>query len=89
VQSVFPPDRTVIHNFTAAPYHFREPLSKFVEKTYTPRERWMGSCTKKLHGGQRKIFRRANSFFILFLLFLECLQKIRDRFGHSFAKLEA
>jgi hypothetical protein len=63
VQTVFPPDRTVNHKLPADPFHFREPLSKSVEKTYTPREHSMGACTKALHG-RSKIIRRAKNIFV-------------------------
>jgi hypothetical protein len=69
VQTVFPPDRTINHKIPADPFHFREPLSKSVEKTYTPREHSMGSCTKALHGRSKMICRATNIFrFYLILL---------------------
>jgi hypothetical protein len=48
VQFLFPPDRTVIHNFPAVPFHFQKPLSISVEKVLHPSHTFDGAMHQKV-----------------------------------------
>jgi hypothetical protein len=57
VQLLFPPDRTVIHNLPAAPFHFPNPLSISL-KIHTP----LASIGRHI---AQKSYTAMNSYFVL------------------------
>src|ERR1700739_2633640 len=73
VQFVFPPDRTVNHKFSAAPFHFRDPLLNSVEKTLHPTRTFDGDMHQNV-ACPLKIFLRAKNVSRFFLILHECHQ---------------